>query len=97
MPHYNLMGLGEPHSAIREGHYKLLKFHISGRSLLFDIEADPGERIDLSSKMPERSVRMEKILNEYLASVDAEIPEQSITWKAGKNGKLTTKFFEAFQ
>lgn len=97
MPHYNHVGLGEPHSAIRKGRYKLLKFHVSGRCLLFDMEADPGERTDLSSKMPKRTMRMEQILSKYLAAVDAEKPEQSFTWKAGKNGKLKTKFFEAFQ
>ena len=96
LPHYNHVGLGEPHSAIRQGPYKLLKFHISRRSLLFDLETDPGETSDLSSQMPQRVKKMEQTLTDYLASVEAEEPEQSATWKVGREGKAKTKFLEEF-
>ena len=48
-PHYNRVGINEPHSAIREGEYKLIKFPISNRHLLFKITEDIGEERDLSN------------------------------------------------
>ncbi len=95
-PHYNMLGLGEPHSAIRVGRYKLLRFEMSKRSLLFDLQRDLGERTDLSDHMPERVEAMERTLQTYLRSVSAETPEQSVTWKRGEEGAARTRFLKTF-
>jgi len=42
----------QPHSAIREGDYKLI-FDWHGRLFLFDIEKDPYEKNNLAKQMPE--------------------------------------------
>jgi arylsulfatase A-like enzyme len=42
----------QPHSAIREGDYKLI-FDWYGRLFLFDIEKDPYEKNNLAKQMPE--------------------------------------------
>ena len=49
-PHYNSVGLQEPHSAIRMGDYKLVKFYSSKRLLLFDLSKDISESKDLSKR-----------------------------------------------
>ena len=96
-PHYNRVGMNEPHSAIREGNYKLIRYPVSERSLLFDLSRDIGESTDLSEKEPERRAELEKKLAEYLVSVDAERPEQGSKWvSVGKEGEVRTNFFQRY-
>ena len=95
-PHYNIVGLFEPHSAIRVGDYKLLKFYSSKRSLLFNVAEDIGESTDLSSKHPERKAEMEVLLADYLERVKAERPEDSSSWAKGQYGAVRTKFLRRY-
>ena len=96
-PHYNRVGMNEPHSAIREGDYKLIYFPVSDRSLLFDLSQDIGERTDLSEQQPEVKARLQKKLANYLESVDAERPEQGSKWvTVGKEGQVRTQFFQRY-
>jgi arylsulfatase A len=96
-PHYNAVGLNEPHSAIRVKDFKLVRFHSSQRSLLFNIENDIGEQFDLSSAQPKKAAELELLLESYLEQVDAERPEQSISWiKPGANGQTRTRFLERY-
>ena len=96
-PHYNSVGLQEPHSAIRLGDYKLVRFHSSKRSLLFDLSKDISESIDLSEKQESKTRELEKQLFDYLITVDAEIPEDSFTWeRPGKFGAVKTQFFKRY-
>ena len=96
-PHYNRVGMNEPHSAIREGNYKLIYFPVSDRSLLFDLSQDIGERTDLSEQQPEVKARLQKKLANYLKSVDAERPEQGSKWvTVGKEGQVRTQFFQRY-
>ena len=96
-PHYNRVGMNEPHSAIRYKNFKLIHFPASKRNLLFDLAKDPGERVDLSEKMPKMVESLNIKLDAYLASVDAQIPEDAGSWKrVGKNGKVRSKFFKRY-
>lgn len=96
-PHYNRVGMNEPHSAIRVGDYKLIHFPVSQRSLLFDLSRDKGETTDLSAKAPERRAELEDKLATYLRSVDAERPEQGKKWATiGQEGRVRTKFFQRY-
>lgn len=54
-----------PHSAMREGDFKLI-FDWSGRLSLYDINADPGEERELSAEMPERTAALFQKLNRWL-------------------------------
>lgn len=67
---------GYPHSAIRHGRYKLIKFwptaETAGRRLLFDLDQDLGETTDLSQQRPDQADRLEQELVGYLNDVDAE-------------------------
>lgn len=96
-PHYNRVGMNEPHSAIREGDYKLIHYPVSDRSLLFNLRTDLGETKDLSRSDPERTRRLEEKLARYLQSVGAERPEQGSKWvSVGEEGKVRTKFFQRY-
>lgn len=44
--------------AVRDGRWKLLEDRNSGRVMLFDLHKDPGERLDLSTREPDRVRRL---------------------------------------
>jgi arylsulfatase A-like enzyme len=71
-PHYQ----GDtPHSAIRSGNYKLLKFYESGERLLYDLEKDPGERNNLAPVMKDVADRLEAELAADLKTYGAAMPK----------------------
>ncbi|MEC8649420.1 MAG: sulfatase/phosphatase domain-containing protein, partial [Verrucomicrobiota bacterium] len=95
-PHYNMVGINEPHSAIRIGDYKLLRFYSSERDLLFDVANDPGESTDLSEEKTFLKAQMCAALELYLEQVSAEKPEDSNSWEKGNFGSVKTRFFERY-
>lgn len=96
-PHYNRVGMNEPHSAIIYQNYKLVNFPASNRSLLFDLSNDIGEANDLSLKYPDITTLLKNKLSEYLTSVKAENPEESNSWaRIGEEGAVRTKFFQRY-
>ena len=72
-PHYD-MDLAGPASAIMLGDYKLIKFYETNKLHLFDLSKDIGEENDLAGRKPEVVAKLHDRLNEYLASVDAQMP-----------------------
>ena len=96
-PHYNVVGLNEPHSAIRVGDHKLLKFYSSKRALLFNLAQDPGERINLAKKNPKLASALNSALEQYLDAVAAEKPRESNSWEKGGRGATTTLFLSRYQ
>ena len=70
-PHYQT---STPQSSIRLGDYKLIKYYESNRRLLFDLSNDVRERNNLAMQMPEKAAELEAMLDEYLVSVDADLP-----------------------
>ena len=95
-PHYNIVGLNEPHSAIRIGDYKLLKFSASKRSLLFNVAKDPAESRNLALDNPALLERLDFQLERYLQTVNAEKPEESNSWEKGLRGKTKTLFLKRY-
>tara|TARA_E500000178_G_scaffold346083_1_gene397122 strand:- start:344 stop:1783 length:1440 start_codon:yes stop_codon:yes gene_type:complete len=96
-PHYNRVGMNEPHSAIRYGDVKMIRFPVSGRRLVFDLENDSGEQNDLSDVRQDLTNLLDSKLTEYLNSIDAERPEHAFNWKTtGKSGRVRTKFFQRY-
>ncbi len=67
-----------PMSAVRVDDYKLLLKYGNPSNpqsrLLFDLSTDLVESNDLSAKMPEKAAELERLLLDYLKSVDAETP-----------------------
>ena len=71
-PHYQTGNT--PHSAIRLGNLKLIRFYEDDSVRLFDLDADPGERDDLAGRQPADAARLRTRLEAYLAAVDAQTP-----------------------
>lgn len=69
-PHYQTDD--GPHSAIYADHYKLLRFDETGKTLLFNIDADPFEQHDLAPARPSVARQLERKLDDYLDAVEAQ-------------------------
>jgi arylsulfatase A len=76
-PHYGRNDDSRPQSAIRVGDYKLLRFHESGQSSLFNLAEDIGEERDLAAEMPEKAAEIDRRLAKYLEDVGAEMPSEN--------------------
>jgi arylsulfatase A-like enzyme len=64
---------GYPHSAIRVGNYKLIKFWKTNALELYQLGEDPGETVNLAKKLPEKTRELHERLTAYLKRVDAEV------------------------
>lgn len=71
-PHYQTGNT--PHSAIRVGDMKLLKFYEDDSVKVFNLAKDPGERDDLAATMPAEATRLRQRLEKYLSDVHAQLP-----------------------
>ncbi len=65
----------EPHSAIREGRFKLIRFYESERDELYDLRTDLEEQHDLSGSDPKRVAELGHALDAYLDEADARLPK----------------------
>lgn len=82
-PHYQ--GNEGPHSAIRLGTLKLLKFYEDDRVALYDLSTDISERDDLAGRMPADAKRLEDRLAGYLAAVSAQLPTPNPTFDPARS------------
>ncbi|MFT6239005.1 MAG: arylsulfatase A-like enzyme [Akkermansiaceae bacterium] len=73
-PHYGNQG-GEPSSMIREGNFKLIRYHEDGREELYDIKEDISEVSNLATGHPERVKELSAKLTAHLTEVGAKIPK----------------------
>jgi arylsulfatase A-like enzyme len=64
-----------PHSAIRHGRHKLIWFHETDETQLFDLLADPTESLDLALAHPELRERLKTALMRYLDEAEARMAE----------------------
>jgi arylsulfatase A len=78
---------GRPHSAIRIGDYKLIKFWNLNKTELYNLKNDFGEINDLSKTEPGIAKELEAKLMAYLKNVNAEIlqPQTQKKKKADNN------------
>ncbi|MCP4642730.1 MAG: sulfatase [bacterium] len=81
-PHYQ-SGNG-PHSVIRLGDYKLVKFYETGELRLFDLAQDIGEHKDLAQKMPDKVTDLHLRLQEHLEEVNAQFPTPNADFDPNK-------------
>ncbi|MCC5938384.1 MAG: sulfatase [Lunatimonas sp.] len=72
-PHYH-GSAWRPGSALRKGKWKLIYYYESESRELFDLEADPRESTDLSSRMPDLANSMQHRLFERLNESGAKFP-----------------------
>jgi arylsulfatase A-like enzyme len=81
VPYRNGIALKRPHSAIRKGDFKLIKFQDNGEVLLFNLAGDLAENKDISKINPQKANELEKTLDQYLSDVKAPKWKEGITWK----------------
>ena len=62
-----------PHTSIRVGNYKLVKFWREDKMLLFNLKNDLGETKNLAKAEPEKAQQLHKQLMDYLESVDSDV------------------------
>ena len=82
VPYKNGIALKRPHSAVRKGDYKLIKFQDDKSIFLFNLVKDKMEQINLATQKPEIAKKLEKILDNYLVEVHAPKWREGITWKS---------------
>jgi len=63
-----------PCGAVRAGDWKLLEFFETGKTELYNLKDDPGERNDLAAREPERAKALQAKLAAWRASVGAPMP-----------------------
>ncbi len=68
-------------SAIRKGRWKLLYFHKAGKLELYDLQADIGEKNDLSVMQPDKLKEMAGLLTNELKKRGAAMPVYKSTGK----------------
>jgi len=68
----------KPISAIRWGDYKLVKNWETNALELFNLSEDVEEKNDLSKQMPERVIKLNKALGEFLEKANAETKRTEI-------------------
>ena len=81
VPYKNGIALKRPHSAVRKGDYKLVKFQDDKSILLFNLVEDKMEQTNLLADLPDKAKELEKILDDYLVDVHAPKWQEGITWK----------------
>jgi arylsulfatase A-like enzyme len=69
-PHWGNQG-GSPFSALRDGDWKLIRFHGGKGTELYHLGKDPGERSNLADELPDEVARLGARLDGYLAETKA--------------------------
>ena len=85
-PHYGNQG-GTPGASVRLGSHKLIRFYEDERLELYDLDADPGESVDLSSRLPEIRDNLAALLARWLDEAGALMPEPNpgfVPWRDGR-------------
>lgn len=85
-PHYHDGG-ARPYSAVRLGDWKLIKQYDSDKYELYNLKTDIGETNDLNKKYPQKVKELEHILQQWLQSVNAQLPTKNPKWEPQKEKK----------
>jgi arylsulfatase A-like enzyme len=72
-PHYSNQG-GSPHSAVRDGDWKLIEWLEDGRVELFNLRTDIGERNNLAEREPARAAELKERLTIWRKETGARMP-----------------------
>lgn len=80
----------ESETALMHGDYKLIKTWNSGVQHtveLYDISKDPGEANDLAAQMPDLTMQLGQLLDDYIASTDGDLTLNNDDWPRPKRKK----------
>ncbi len=76
-PHYGHGPGSQPHSSILLGDYKLIKFYETNALHLYNLAEDIGETQNLAQRLPEKTAELHRHLNDYLVTVNAQLPVEN--------------------
>lgn len=65
-----------PGSVVRLGKWKLHEYFEDGRLELYDLSADPSERMNFAAIHPEKAAAMHKLLTEWREKLNAPVPTE---------------------
>ncbi len=83
-PHYHNMG-ATPHSAIRDGDWRLVQFYEDGHAELFNLADDMSEEHDLAAEMPDKVKELEAKLDAWRTEVGAQDPRPNPNYDPAKD------------
>lgn len=72
-PHYH-GSTWAPGASIRDGDWKLIEFYHYDNFELYNLRTDPGERTDLSEKMPSKAQELREKLQQWQTAMQARMP-----------------------
>jgi len=77
-----------PYSILRSGDWKLIKRYTGKKKFeLFNLKNDIGEKVELSSKNPDKVKELDKLLSEWLKKTNAKVPKKNPKKKKPKKKK----------
>ncbi|MBL8172841.1 MAG: sulfatase [Acidobacteria bacterium] len=82
-PHYDLDNDG-PATVMFLGNLKAYKSYETGELRLYDLSKDLSERTDLAKQMPDKAAELDRRLNDYLKSVNAQMPTANPNYDPSK-------------
>lgn len=82
-PHYHTQG-ARPYSAIRKGNWKLIEVFEYDSLMLYNLENDISEQVNLASAHPEKVRELLDNLNRWRAEVEAQMPVENPHYKEVK-------------
>ncbi len=65
-----------PAGAVRQGDFKLIEFFEDGKTELYNLKDDLGEKNNLAGTMPEKAKELHRMLIEWRKTVDAPVPTE---------------------
>jgi len=92
VPYKNGIALKRPHSAVRKGDFKLVKFQDNGELFLYNITTDKEESENLAIKNPKKAKELEILLMNYFKQVHAPKWEEGITWKKLPLSQINSRY-----
>lgn len=72
---YTVYGEVTPHSIIRQGDHKLIKYYEDTTYQLFNLAEDIGENHNLAGELPDKVIMLNELLTKQLKSVNARLPK----------------------
>lgn len=87
-PHYQTK-VG-PHSAIRLGDYKLIKFYETNEVELYNLKNDLTEKTNLAKKLPDQTHDLEERLDKALSELGAELPTANKQYDPSKPTEISS-------
>ncbi|MAJ97855.1 MAG: DUF4976 domain-containing protein [Flavobacteriales bacterium TMED288] len=92
VPYKNGIALKRPHSAVRKGDYKLVKFQDDKSIFLYNLVEDKMEQINLAPQNLKKAKELEKMLDNYLIEVHAPKWQDGITWKKTPLNEINSNY-----